>query len=262
MNRPYEAAIPDVQSAADHRRLAIQRVGIKDLRYPVRVRTADGSVQSSVAHVDADVALPAERKGTHMSRFVEMLEDSEVALDYAGIGEMARGMCRRLQADAGRLAFRFVLFVRKTAPVSRVSSLMDYEAQWIATVDGDATRVTAVVQVPVKALCPCSKEISEYGAHNQRSHITIRAEVREAMALEALVRIAEEEASSEIWGLLKRPDEKYVTERAYENPKFVEDLVRDVAARVGADARIASFVVEAENFESIHNHSAYARIEG
>ncbi|MDE2121617.1 MAG: GTP cyclohydrolase I FolE2 [Betaproteobacteria bacterium] len=261
MNQPYEP-IPDVPSSPDHRRLAIQRGGIKDLRYPVLVRTADGGVQSSVARVDADVALPAERKGTHMSRFVEMLESADAALDYSTLAEMARGMCRRLDAQAGRLAFRFVLFVRKVAPVSGVASLMDYEVQWIAQVDGDSTKVTAVVQVPVKALCPCSKEISKYGAHNQRSHITITAELRESMSLESLIRMAEEEASCEIWGLLKRPDEKYVTERAYDNPKFVEDLVRDVAARVGAEPRIASFVVEAENFESIHNHSAYARIEG
>ena len=261
MNQPYEP-IPDVQSSPDHRRLAIQRVGIKDLRYPVLVRTADGGVQSSVARVDADVALPAERKGTHMSRFVEMLESADAALDHSTLAEMARGMCRRLDAQAGRLAFRFVLFVRKVAPVSGVASLMDYEVQWIAEVDGDSTKVTAVVQVPVKALCPCSKEISKYGAHNQRSHITITAELRDAMSLESLIRLAEEEASCEIWGLLKRPDEKYVTERAYENPKFVEDLVRDVAARVRAEPKVAGFVVEAENFESIHNHSAYARIEG
>ncbi len=261
MNQPFEA-IPDIQSTSDHRRLAIQRVGVKDLRYPVLVRTADGGVQPSVARVDADVALPADRKGTHMSRFVEMLEASDAALDFGVMAEMARGMCARLQAESGRLALRFVLFVRKTAPVSRVTSLMDYEVQWIAEVDRGVARVRAVVQVPVKALCPCSKEISEYGAHNQRSHITISAVLRQPMSLESLIRIAEEEASCEVWGLLKRPDEKFVTERAYDNPKFVEDLVRDVAARVGADARIASYVVEAENFESIHNHSAYARIEG
>ena len=261
MNRPYEA-IPDVQSPIDHRRLAIQRVGLKDLRCPVQLRTADGSVQASVARVDADVALPADRKGTHMSRFVEMLESAQQPLDFASVGEMARAMCLRLDADAGRLAFRFPLFVRKLAPVSRVASLMDYEAQWIARVEAGQARVTAVVQVPVKALCPCSKEISEYGAHNQRSHVTITAELRDAMSLESLVRIAEEEASCEIWGLLKRPDEKYVTERAYDNPKFVEDLVRDVAARLRAEPRICAFVAEAENFESIHNHSAYARIEG
>ncbi|MHB9051940.1 MAG: GTP cyclohydrolase, FolE2/MptA family, partial [Thiomonas delicata] len=158
--------------------------------------------------------------------------------------------------------FRFPLFVRKSAPVSGVPSLMDYEAGWIAQAQGGGVQVTARVQVPVKALCPCSKEISDYGAHNQRSHITITAQLKEPVPFEQLIRMAEEEASCELWGLLKRPDEKYVTEHAYENPKFVEDLVRDVAARVQRDARIGSYVVEAENFESIHNHSAYARIEG
>ena len=261
MNKPFEL-IPDIQSSTDNRRIAIQRVGVKSLRYPLVVRMADGSAQPTVAMVDADVALPAEKKGTHMSRFVEVLEGLVEPLDYAGLGALAQTMCQRLQADAGQIAFRFPLFIRKTAPVSKVQSLMDYEAAWIARVAGTKTQITASVQVPVKALCPCSKEISEYGAHNQRSHITIAVDLLEPLGFERLIRIAEEEASCEIWGLLKRPDEKYVTERAYENPKFVEDLVRDVAARVQKDLRIKHFVVEAENFESIHNHSAYARIEG
>jgi GTP cyclohydrolase I len=222
---------------------------------------ADGSSQTTVAMVDADVALPADKKGTHMSRFVEVLEAIDAPLDHAALIALTQAMRVRLHADAGRLEFRFPLFIRKTAPVSGVQSLMDYEAAWIAQVQGPATYITARVQVPVKALCPCSKEISDYGAHNQRSHITITAQLKTAVAFEQLIRMAEEEASCEIWGLLKRPDEKYVTERAYDNPKFVEDLVRDVAARVQGDARIGGYIVEAENFESIHNHSAYARIE-
>lgn len=261
MNKPFEV-IPDIQSATDDRHIAIQRVGVKSLRYPLSVRMADGAVQATVAIVDADVALPAEKKGTHMSRFVEILESVDKPLDHAGLAALTRTMLFRLQADAGRLELRFPLFVRKSAPVSGVLSLMDYEAGWIAQAQGAEVRITARIQVPVKALCPCSKEISDYGAHNQRSHITITAQLLEPVAFEQLIRIAEEEASCEIWGLLKRPDEKYVTERAYENPKFVEDLVRDVAARVQQDARIGEYVVEAENFESIHNHSAYARIEG
>lgn len=260
MNKPFEA-IPDIQSSTDTRRIPIQRVGIKSLRYPLSLRMADGGSQTTVALVDADVALPADKKGTHMSRFVEVLEAIDAPLDHAGFVALAQVMRARLHADAGRLEFRFPLFIRKTAPVSGVQSLMDYEAAWIAQVQGDHTQITARVQVPVKALCPCSKEISDYGAHNQRSHITITAQLRTAVAFERLIRMAEEEASCEIWGLLKRPDEKFVTERAYDNPKFVEDLVRDVAVRVQADARIGGYVVEAENFESIHNHSAYARIE-
>ncbi|MDE1952190.1 MAG: GTP cyclohydrolase I FolE2 [Betaproteobacteria bacterium] len=260
MNKPFEA-IPDIQSTTDTRHIPIQRVGIKSLRYPLSVRMADGSNQSTVAMVDADVALPAEQKGTHMSRFIEILEAIAAPLDYAGLIALAQTMRLRLQADIGRLELRFPLFVRKAAPVSGVQSLMDYEAAWIVQVQGEHAQVTARVQVPVKALCPCSKEISEYGAHNQRSHITITARLKAPVAFEQLIRMAEEEASCEIWGLLKRPDEKFVTERAYENPKFVEDLVRDVAVRVQSDARIGNYVVEAENFESIHNHSAYARIE-
>ena len=260
MNKPYEA-IPDIQSSVDERHIAIQRVGVKGLRYPVNVRLRDGSVHPSIAQVTADVALPAEKKGTHMSRFVELLEAMPEAMDAQAFATLARQMLPKLNATAGRLEFAFTLFLRKTAPVSGVQSLLDYEAGWIAEARGDKVKLTAKVMVPVKSLCPCSKEISDYGAHNQRSHITITAELLQPVALEELIRIAEEEASCEIWGLLKRPDEKYVTEHAYENPKFVEDLVRDVAARLNADARIGHYVAEAENFESIHNHSAYALIE-
>jgi GTP cyclohydrolase I len=256
------SAIPDIQSSVDHRRLAIQRVGIKSLRYPLSVRMADGGVQHSVATVDADVALPADKKGTHMSRFVEVLEGIDGALDHDAMLALTRTMCTRLDASRARLALAFALFLRKRAPVSGVASLMDYAAEWICEVDGERAQLTAKVCVPVKALCPCSKEISEFGAHNQRSHITISARLSAPLAFEQLIRAAEEEASCELWGLLKRPDEKYVTERAYHNPKFVEDLVRDVAVRVRALPQVEAFVVEAENFESIHNHSAYARIEG
>lgn len=260
MNKPFEA-IPDVQSSVDLRHIAIQRVGIKGLRYPLNVRLRDGSVQPTIATIAADVALPPERKGTHMSRFVELLEAMPQAIDVQTFGELARRMLPKLNAEAGRLEFAFTLFLRKAAPVSGVQSLLDYEAGWIAQARGDRLALTAQVRVPVQSLCPCSKEISDYGAHNQRSHITIQAELLAPVALEELIRIAEDEASCEIWGLLKRPDEKYVTEHAYRNPKFVEDLVRDVARRLNADARIGHYVVEAENFESIHNHSAYARIE-
>ncbi len=260
MNKPFEA-IPDIQSTVDDRHIAIQRVGIKGLRYPVSVRLRDGQVHPTIAQVAADVALPAEKKGTHMSRFVELLEAMPDPLDSSAFAELAKTMLHRLAATAGRLEFGFTLFLRKTAPVSGVQSLLDYEAGWIAEARGDRVKLVAKVLVPVKSLCPCSKEISDYGAHNQRSHVTITAELLEPVALEELIRVAEDEASSEIWGLLKRPDEKYVTEHAYDNPKFVEDLVRDVAARLNADARIGHYVVEAENFESIHNHSAYALIE-
>ena len=170
-------------------------------------------------------------------------------------------MLARLDADAGYVEMRFPYFVMKTAPVSGVESLMDYRVTMRAETKAGVTTVTMQVLVPVTSLCPCSKNISEYGAHNQRSHVTIAAEVRGDLAVETLIGIAEEAASCQLWGLLKRPDEKYVTERAYDNPKFVEDLVRDVALAVEALDEVAAYSVESENFESIHNHSAYARID-
>jgi GTP cyclohydrolase I len=174
---------------------------------------------------------------------------------------MLAAMLEKLEAPAGRIEVSFPYFVNKTAPVSGVQSLLDYEVTLTADSRDGATRLFLKVLVPVTSLCPCSKKISQYGAHNQRSHVTINAELIEDVPVEDLIRIAEEEASCELWGLLKRPDEKFVTERAYENPKFVEDLVRDVAQRLNADKRIVAYVLEAENFESIHNHSAYAVIE-
>ncbi len=258
-------AMPDVQGSVDARQLPIQRVGVKGVRYPLRWRTAAGLDQPAVGTFNLYVALPAEQKGTHMSRFIEMLEHAiapdKPGFDVASMKALHADMLRRLEASAGRIELSFALFVKKSAPVSGVESLLDYEVS--VTVDGSASdaAVTLSVLVPVKSLCPCSKSISDYGAHNQRSHVTMSVRSHAPVGPEELIRIAEQEASSEIYGLLKRVDEKYVTERAYDNPKFVEDLVRDVAARLKADARIESFVAEAENFESIHNHSAYARIE-
>ena len=252
--------IPDTQSERDERHLAIQRVGIKDVRWPLNLRVA-GHSQATVALWDLDVALPAEKKGTHMSRFVSWLDQLTQPLDAALLREQMALMLSQLGASEGRIEARFNFFARKRAPVSGVQSLLDYQGRWIAETRAGLTTVRAEVGVPVKSLCPCSKEISDYGAHNQRSLVTIRVELLRAVEWLELVRYAEEAASSEIWSLLKRPDEKWVTERAYENPKFVEDLVRDVALRLNADARIGAYSVDVENFESIHNHSAYARIE-
>jgi len=264
MTHPTQALhIPDTQSERDERHLAIQRVGIKDLRYPLQLHVA-GAVQATSALWDLDVALPAEKKGTHMSRFVAWLNDLtalEAPLDAALLRERLAAMLERLGADEGRVEARFVFFLRKRAPVSGVQSLLDYQGRWIVEARGGDTTVWAEVAVPVKSLCPCSKEISDYGAHNQRSTVTIRAELKAAVEWLELVRFAEDNASSEVWALLKRPDEKWITERAYENPKFVEDLVRDVALALNADARIGRYHVEVENHESIHNHAAYARIE-
>ncbi|MBT9489285.1 MAG: GTP cyclohydrolase I FolE2 [Rubrivivax sp.] len=254
--------IPDTQSARDERHLPIQRVGVKDVRYPLQLRVA-GAVQSTAARWALDVALPAEQKGTHMSRFVAWLDalaESGEALDAATLRQRHGQMLEKLHATEGRIEAAFEFFIRKRAPVSGLSSLLDYQGRWIAETLAGTTTVWAEVAVPVKSLCPCSKEISDYGAHNQRSLVTIRVELLQPVEWHQLVRFAEDSASCEIWPMLKRADEKWVTERAYENPKFVEDLVRDVALRLNADARIGRYQVDVENFESIHNHSAWARI--
>ncbi|MEX3637994.1 GTP cyclohydrolase FolE2 [Paraburkholderia sp. BR14320] len=262
MNQMNPAFVmPDVQSTPDTRQIPIQRVGVKGVRHPLTVRTQAGEVQPTVGTWNLDVHLPAEQKGTHMSRFVALLEENKAPLEPATFRTMLAAMLDKLEAEAGRIEVSFPYFVNKTAPVSGVQSLLDYEVTLTGETRHGATRLFLKVLVPVTSLCPCSKKISQYGAHNQRSHVTIDAELIGDVAVEELIRIAEEEASCELWGLLKRPDEKFVTERAYENPKFVEDLVRDVAQRLNADERIVAYVLEAENFESIHNHSAYAVIE-
>jgi len=252
--------IPDTQSARDERHLAIQRVGVRGVRYPLQLRIGKAEL-ATVAEWDLDVALPAEQKGTHMSRFVAWLDALDAPIDAAALRARTLAMLEKLHAGAGRIEARFPFFLRKRAPVSGVESLLEYQGRWIAEAKAGEVAVWAEVVVPVKSLCPCSKEISDYGAHNQRSHVTIRVELKQEIGWAELVRFAEDSASSEIWPMLKRADEKWVTERAYENPKFVEDLVRDVALRLNADARIGRYVVDVENFESIHNHSACARIE-
>jgi GTP cyclohydrolase IB len=262
MNQMNPAFVmPDVQSSVDVRQIPIQRVGVKAVRHPMTVKTGNGEVQPTVGTWNLDVHLSADQKGTHMSRFVALLEENKAPLEPATFRALLADMLAKLESQAGRIEVSFPYFVKKVAPVSGVASLLDYEVTLTGDTRDGVTRLFLKVLVPVTSLCPCSKKISEYGAHNQRSHVTINAELAGDLPVEDLIRIAEEEASCELWGLLKRPDEKYVTERAYENPKFVEDLVRDVAVRLNADPRIAAYVLEAENFESIHNHSAYAVIE-
>ena len=263
---PFSYDLPDVQGFVDQRHLAIQRVGIRAIRHPVTVREAGGATQRTVGTWSLDVHLPETRKGTHMSRFVALMEEQHRdggVLDVESLRAMLATMAARLDAGAGRIEVRFPFFITKRAPVSGVESMLDIEVALAGRIDNGATTVSTTVVVPVTSLCPCSKEISDYGAHNQRSHVTIEARHGRdrAIAIEALVRIAEDEASCEVYGLLKRPDEKYVTERAYDNPKFVEDLIRDVVQRLEDEPGLDGYVVEVENFESIHNHSAYARIE-
>jgi GTP cyclohydrolase I len=257
---PKVATVEDVQSRADTRQIPINRVGIKDVRHPVRVKDRTAGEQHTVATFNMYVNLPHDFKGTHMSRFVEVLHhEREISVESFRV--MLSEMTTRLDAVAGHIDMNFPYFVMKRAPVSGVESFMDYQASLVGEIcHGEAVMWVKVV-VPVTSLCPCSKRISERGAHNQRSHVTIKARLRDHMWIEELIDIAESEASCELYGILKRPDEKYVTERAYDNPKFVEDMVRDVAARLNSEPRIGAYVVESENFESIHNHSAYALIE-
>lgn len=227
----------------------------------MRIQERLGAVQHTIALFNMYVGLPHHFKGTHMSRFVEVLHRNEREISVESFRDILAEMTEKLDAQSGHIEMNFPYFVMKKAPVSGVESLMDYKASLIGELHNGKTELWLKVVVAATSLCPCSKRISDYGAHNQRSHITIRARVEGHMWLEELIDIAEQEASCEVYGILKRPDEKYVTERAYDNPKFVEDLVRDIAVRLNQEERIRAFVVEAENFESIHNHSAYALIE-
>jgi len=255
------ANIPDVQATPDSRKLAIDKVGIKAIRHPIQIKERSGRVQHTIATFNMYVGLPHQFKGTHMSRFVEILNAHEREITVDTFQVMLKEMVEKLEAKEGRIEMSFPYFVDKAAPVSGVRSLMDYEITFVAQILKGEKCFAMKVLVPVTSLCPCSKKISEYGAHNQRSHVTVTAKTSDFVWIEEIVDLVEKQASSELYGLLKRPDEKFVTERAYDNPKFVEDMVRDVAAILNLDERITSYVVESENFESIHNHSAYALIE-
>jgi len=254
-------AIADVQSSADTRHIAIDKVGIKDIRHPVRVKDRTGGEQHTIANFNMYVNLPHNFKGTHMSRFVEILNLHEREISVESFKEMLGEMTQRLEAEAGHIEMSFDYFVNKTAPISGVQSLLDYQVSFIGEIRDNSPEMQIKIVVPVTSLCPCSKKISERGAHNQRSHVTVTATTCDFVWIEELIEMVETQASSELYGLLKRPDEKFVTEKAYDNPKFVEDMVRDIAAALNADERICAYIVESENFESIHNHSAYALIE-
>lgn len=253
--------IADVQASPDLRQLPVQMVGIKDIRHPVRVKDRSQGEQHTIAQFNMYVELPHNFKGTHMSRFIEILNNYEPEISVQSFKKMLKEMATRLEADTGHIEMTFPYFINKAAPISGVKSLLDYQVTLEGEVKNGAHTMTMKVVVPVTSLCPCSKEISRYGAHNQRSHVTVTVRTNAFVWIEDLVELVEKQASSELYGLLKRPDEKYVTERAYDNPKFVEDMVRDVASLLNADDRIDAYVVESENFESIHNHSAYAMIE-
>jgi GTP cyclohydrolase IB len=257
---PTDATLPDIQSSADLRNIPIQKVGIKDVVLPMQVQTAQG-ILASVATIAMYVYLPSNVKGTHMSRFLQVIQDHKTPLNFESLHNLMQEMLARLESDSGFLRITLPYFIEKTAPVSGVKSMMNYEVSFEMQAHNKNITLTQEVLVPVKSLCPCSKGISEYGAHNQRSHIIIRAVLNKAMPAEDLIRIAEQQSSCELWAILKRADEKYVTEKAYDNPKFVEDLVRDIAVELNKDNRVSSYELSSENFESIHNHSAYAYIQ-
>lgn len=251
----------DVQGSLDTRQIPINRVGIKDLSHPITIQNRDGSESHSVATFSMSVSLPHDQKGTHMSRFIQMLNESETIVTAKHFHRMLQDMVKRLEAESGYIELQFPYFVEKTAPVSGVKSLMDYQVNLIGQIEHGHLDSTLEVTIPVKSLCPCSKKISEYGAHNQRSHITVGVNCTSKLWLNELIKSVESQASAELYAILKRPDEKFITEQAYNNPKFVEDVVRDVANEFDANNKITRYYVHAENFESIHNHSAFAVID-
>ena len=264
----------DTQSQPDDRQLAIDRVGVKNLRFPIQIRDRpqEGEEvsthdQSTVATVQLTVDLPHHFKGTHMSRFVEVLHAHGSVLHVLNIRHILEELLSKLHAEQAHVVFEFPFFLEKVAPVSKAKSLMDYTVRFNAALSAkeknanEETDFIVTVIVPVTTLCPCSKAISASGAHNQRGQVTFSVRCTKAMWIEEMIRLVEDSASCELYSLLKRPDEKFVTEAAYANPVFVEDLVRNVAMRAEADSNILWYRVEAENFESIHNHNAYALIE-
>jgi len=255
------SSIEDVQNTEDTRRIGIDRVGIKSIRHPVRFRQRDGGTQPTVAVFDMYVNLSHDQKGTHMSRFLEILNQELEELDIRSFTQVVADMTARLEAERGFIEARLPFFVRKKAPVTGAASFLDYEVALSGEWSAVGSALWLKVAVPVTSLCPCSKKISDYGAHNQRSHVTLTVRTRDLVWPEDLIDLIERQASCEIYGLLKRADEKYVTERAYNNPKFVEDIVRDIANVLNQDEGILCYKLETENFESIHNHSAYATIE-
>jgi len=257
--------LEDVQGRIDDRQLPIDEVGITGIRYPVAVLDQESGKQDTVALVSMSVDLRPDLKGAHLSRFVEVLHEGAGEVSPDSVPVILHALRERLGSRTASVEFSFPFFLRRRAPVSDSVGYMDYQCRILGRLEEDL-KVTVTVAVPVTSVCPCSKAISDYGAHNQRSHITIQActrsdvSARAPLWVEELINIAETAASSPVFPLLKRPDERHVTMRAHDNPVFVEDMVRDVARSLSSDQRIAWFIVEAESDESIHNHQAFARI--
>ena len=262
VQKPNDIEYVDVQMRPDDRNLPIERVGVKNLLYPVSILEKGGGMQHTVARVDMLVGLPQYFKGTHMSRFVAILNEFRGRIEMRVMGGLLREMKDRLQAEAAKIELRFPYFIEKHAPVTGVAGLMDYECSYTGSINAeDEVEIRYGAKVPVTTVCPCSQEISDRGAHNQRSIVTLNVKTRHRIWLEDLIRIVEESGSCELFSHLKRPDEKWCTERAYDRPRFVEDLVRETAAKLRDDDNVVWLKVEAESIESIHNHDAYALIE-
>jgi len=259
--KPATQKLDDKQSERDHRELRIDKVGVRGLRFPIQVRDKARSIQNTVATIGMFVDLPKEFKGTHMSRFVEALNAHGSVIHVENLMDILRSLQERLNSATSHLEIEFPYFMSKTSPVSRKKSLMDYVARFDAAACGTEIDFVLTVKAHVTTLCPCSKAIARYGAHNQRGLVTVALRFSKPVWIEDVVAMIESSASSELYALLKRQDEKAVTERAYENPVFVEDLVRNVSLKLNAHPRVTWYKVEAENFESIHNHNAYACIE-
>ena len=250
----------DIQNHKDFRNIDIDQVGVKGIRYPITVRDKNMGEQQTVAEINMYVSLPRYYKGTHMSRFVEILNEHSRRISLQNFAEILGEMKRRLDAKSAHMEISFPYFINKAAPVTRSEGLMEYKCSFKGSLNNGSDLITTV-HVPISTLCPCSKEISDCGAHNQRGEVRLQVRFKKFIWIEDLIRLVEESASSDVYSVLKREDEKYVTERAYEHPMFVEDIVRDIAQKLNADPNIVWFAVESENFESIHNHNAYAYVE-
>ena len=250
----------DIQNHADDRNIDIDQVGVKGIRYPITVLDKNMGKQQTVATINMYVNLPRQYKGTHMSRFVEILNEHSKRISLQNFSDILKEMKKRLNAESANMEITFPYFINKRAPVSGSEGLMEYMCTFKGSLDKGSDLIT-VIHVPIATLCPCSKEISDFGAHNQRGEVTLQVRFKKFIWIEDLISLVEESASSDIYSVLKREDEKYVTERAYEHPMFVEDIVRDIAEKLNSDSNITWFAVESENFESIHNHNAYAYIE-
>ena len=250
----------DIQNQKDDRNIDIDKVGVKDIRYPITVLDKETKTQQTVALINMYVNLPRDYKGTHMSRLVEILNEHNRRISIQNFSDILSTMKKRLNAESAQIEISFPYFVMKLSPVTHSQGLMEYQCTFKGSLNKGKDLVV-MINVPINTLCPCSKEISNFGAHNQRGEVRLQVRFKKFIWIEDLIKLVEESAPSDIYSVLKREDEKYVTEKAYQNPKFVEDIVRDIASKLDRDPNITWFAVESENFESIHNHNAYAFIE-